>query len=211
MNTIETIMETKGTPTLKAIAAVFEVPSQRLYSVAKQPKEGEVYDAKVYNWDAIERFVTRRLDADKGLATLEDVITAALEKDKEFQASDGRRSANRGSASKETIEVDGKLVPVRKYKNFDAESGMKVCLKKDPAVYAIVMQTLTHTVLRAVNEDGTFASEAVRVISNSMLNMKGIGPSAIEEAVQKRFSGEYAVPADPDKAEPVAEATAEEQ
>ena len=45
MNITE-IMNTKGTPTLKAIAAVFDVPTQRIYSVAKQPKEGEVYDAK---------------------------------------------------------------------------------------------------------------------------------------------------------------------
>ena len=63
MNITE-IMEAKGTPTLKAIAAVFDIPTQRIYSVAKQPKEGEVYDAKVYNWDAITRFIERRLDAD---------------------------------------------------------------------------------------------------------------------------------------------------
>ena len=198
MSNLEKTMETMGTPTLKAIAAVFDTPAQRLYSVAKQPKEGEVYDAKVYNWEAIERFITRRLDADKGLATLEDVIAAAMEKDQEFQAADGRRSANRGSASKETIEVDGKQVPVRKYKNFEADSGKYVCLKKDANVYAIVMQTLTHTVLRPVNQDGTFASETVKVISNSMLNMKGVGPASIDEAVDKRFSGEYVVPADPD-------------
>ena len=65
-------------------------------------------------------------------------------------------------------------------------------------MYAIVMQTLTHTVLRPVNQDGTFASETVKVISNSMLNMKGVGPAGIDEAVDKRFSGEYVVPADPD-------------
>lgn len=198
MNKIESIMETLGTPTLKAIAAVLDVPSQRLYSVAKQPKEGEVYDAKVFNWDAIERFINRRLDADKGLATLEDVIAEAHKKDAEFQASDGRRSANRGSAAKETIEVDGKQVPVRKYKNFEADAGKYVCIKKDVNVYAIVMQTLTHTVLRPVNADGTFASETVKVISNSMLNMKGVGPAAIDESIAKRFSGEYEVPADPD-------------
>ena len=195
---ITEIMEQKGTPTLKAIAAVFDIPSQRIYSVAKQPKEGEVYDAKVYNWDAIERFITRRLDADKGLATVEDVIEAAMEKDAEFKESDGRRSANRGQSTKQMIEVDGKMVPVRKYKNFEMDSGKFVCLRKDANVYGIVMQTLTHTVLRPVNEDGTFASETVKVISNSMLNMRGAGPAALEEAVQKRFSGEYIVPVDPD-------------
>ena len=192
--TITEIMELKGTPTLKAIAAVFDVPTQRIYSVAKQPKEGEVYDAKVFNWDAIERFITRRLDAEKGLATIEDVIDAALVKDAELKEQDGRRSANRGEGKNEKITVDGKEVAVRKYKNFEMEADTYVCLRKDACVYKIVMQTLTHTVLRAVNADGTFASEAVKCISNSMLNMKGAGPASIEEAIQKRFSGEYVVP-----------------
>lgn len=197
MNITE-IMEAKGTPTLKAIAAVFDIPTQRIYSVAKQPKEGEVYDAKVYNWDAITRFIERRLDADKGLATLEDVIDAALAKDAEFKESDGRRTANRGQGTNQKIEVDGQMVAVRKYKNFEMSEGKPICLRKDANVYGIVMQTLTHTVLRPINEDGSFASETVKVISNSMLNMKGAGPASIDEAIQKRFSGEYVVPADPD-------------
>ena len=197
MNITE-IMEAKGTPTLKAIAAVFDIPTQRIYSVAKQPKEGEVYDAKVYNWDAITRFIERRLDADKGLATLEDVIDAALVKDAEFKESDGRRTANRGQSVNQKIEVDGQMVAVRKYKNFEMSEGKPICLRKDANVYGIVMQTLTHTVLRPIREDGSFASETVKVISNSMLNMKGAGPATIDEAIQKRFSGEYEVPADPD-------------
>ena len=199
MNITE-IMEAKGTPTLKAIAAVFDIPTQRIYSVAKQPKEGEVYDAKVYNWDAITRFIERRLDADKGLATLEDVIDAALVKDAEFKESDGRRTANRGQSVNQKIEVDGQMVAVRKYKNFEMSEGKPICLRKDANVYGIVMQTLTHTVLRPIKEDGSFASETVKVISNSMLNMKGAGPAAIEDAIAKRFSGEYVVPADPDAA-----------
>ena len=36
-NNIEQIMETMGQPTLKAIAAVFDLNPVRLYSVAKQP------------------------------------------------------------------------------------------------------------------------------------------------------------------------------
>ena len=194
------IMEAKGTPTLKAIAAVFGIPTQRIYSVAKQPKDGEVYDAKVYNWDAIERFINRRLDADKGLATLEDAIDAALIKDEELKQSDGRRTANRSTGVKQKIEVDGQLVAVRKYTNFEMSAGVPVCLRKDANVYAIVMQTLTHTVLRPINQDGSFASETVKVISNGMLNMKGTGPASIEDAIAKRFSGEYVVPADPDVA-----------
>ncbi len=194
MNELQTVMEVLGTPTLKAIAAVFDVPQQRLYSVAKQPKAGEIYDAKVYNWDAIQRFVNRRLDAEKGLATYEDVITAALVKDEEFKASDGRRGANRGLASKQTIEIDGKQIACRKYKNFEMDADKPVCLRHDANVYKIVMQTLTHTVLRPINQDGEFCSETVRVVSNIMINMKGAGPATLDEAIQKRFSGEYADP-----------------
>lgn len=200
-NNIEKIMEQKGMPTLKAIAAVFDLNPVRLYSVAKQPKEGVVYDAKVYNWDAIERFINRRLDADQGLATLEDVIDAALVKDEELKASDGRRSSNRGegSAWNAKIEVDGQMIAKRRFANFEKENGCLVTLKKDAEVYAIVLQTASHTVLRPVicaekNEDGEyfFKGNDIKVISNGMLNFKGTGPSALEASIEERFSGEYA-------------------
>lgn len=200
-NNIEQIMETMGQPTLKAIAAVFDLNPVRLYSVAKQPKEGVVYDAKVYNWDAIERFIMRRLDADKGLATLEDVIEAALKKDEELKANDGRRSSNRGegSAWNAKVEVDGQMVAKRRFANFEMENGCLVTLKKDAEVYAIVLQTASHTVLRPVicaekNEDGEyfFKGNDIKVISNGMLNMKGTGPSGLQASIEERFSGEYA-------------------
>lgn len=200
---IKEIMEVKGTPTLKAIAEVFNVPSQRIYSVAKQPKEGEVYDAKVYNWDAIERFITRRLNDE--LPDLDAVIDAALAVDVELKERDGRRSSNRGTPVVQKITVDGKEIPVRKYKNFEMDEGVYVCLRKDANVYKIVLQTLSHTCLRPVGPDGEFCSETVKVISNSMLNMKGAGPASVEDAIAKRFSGEYVVPADPDEAAPTAE------
>lgn len=200
---IKEIMEVKGTPTLKAIAEVFNVPSQRIYSVAKQPKEGEVYDAKVYNWDAIERFITRRLNDE--LPDLDAVIDAALAVDVELKERDGRRSSNRGTPVVQKITVDGKEIPVRKYKNFEMDAGVYVCLRKDANVYKIVLQTLSHTCLRPVGPDGEFCSETVKVISNSMLNMKGAGPASVEDAIAKRFSGEYVVPADPDEAAPTAE------
>ena len=199
-NNIEQIMEQKGMPTLKAIAAVFDLNPVRLYSVAKQPKEGVVYDAKVYNWDAIERFINRRLDADKGLATLEDVIDVALVKDEELKASDGRRSSNRGegSAWNAKIEVDGQMIAKRRFANFEKENGCLVTLKKDAEVYAIVLQTASHTVLRPVicaeKIDGeyVFKGNDIKVISNGMLNFKGTGPSALEASIEERFSGEYA-------------------
>lgn len=199
-NNIEQVMERMGQPSLKAIATVFDLNPVRLYSVAKQPKEGVVYDAKVYNWDAIERFINRRLDADKGLATLEDVIAVALVKDEELKASDGRRSANRGegSAWNAKIEVDGQMIATRRFTNFEMENGQMVTLKKDPEVYAIVLQTASHTVLRPLAEalvegaDPVFKGNDIKVISNGMLNFRGTGPSGLEASIKERFNGEYA-------------------
>ena len=198
MSNLEKIMEELGTPSLKAIAGVFNLNPVRLYSVAKQPQEGVVYDAKVFNWDAIERFVTRRLDAEQGLETLEDVIKQALIIDEELKQNDGRRAANRGTpGAGAKIEVDGKMIAKRRFASYEMENGQMVVLKKDPEVYAIVMQTLSHTVLRPLAEalvegvDPVFKGNDLKVISNGMLNMKGIGPSALEKAVAERFSGEY--------------------
>lgn len=195
-NNIEPLMAEMGTPSLKAIAGVFELNPVRIYSVAKQPKEGVMYDPHVYNWDAIERFVTRRLDPEKGLATLQDVITKALEIDKTLKETDGRRGANRGEgeAWNAKVEVDGVMVAKRRFANFDINANLPVVLKQDPEVYAIVLQTATHTVMRPLNSrDLTdFKGNSVKVISNGMMNMKGTPPSKLEAAVQKRFSGEYA-------------------
>lgn len=196
MSKLEQIMAEKGTPTLKAFAAVFDMKPMRFYSVAKQPKEGVVYDAKVFNWEAIERFITRRLDPEKGLATLEDVVDQALEADEELKKADGRRSGNHGegSAYGAKIEVDGKMVAKRRFSNFEKDSGKLIVLKKDPEVYAIVMQTASHTVIRPVNSAAPedFKGNDVKVISNGMLNHKGIGPSGLDAAIADRFSGEYA-------------------
>lgn len=199
-NNIEPIMAELGMPSLKAFAGVFELNPVRLYSVAKQPKEGVVYDAKVFNWDAIERFINRRLDADKGLATLQDVVKQALVIEEELKKNDGRRSGNRGegSAWNAKIEVDGKMIAKRRFESFEMSANQPIVLKKDPEVYTIVLQTASHTVLRPLAEaivegkQPVFKGNDVKVISNGMLNFKGIGPSGLEAAVQERFSGEYA-------------------
>ena len=49
-------------PTLKAVAAAMDIPYPRLSAVSKQPEEGMVYDRNAFNWFAISRFLTRRLD-----------------------------------------------------------------------------------------------------------------------------------------------------
>lgn len=194
-NQIEAIMAEKGVPTLKAIAAVFDLPPVRIYTVAKTPKEGEVYDAKVFNWDAIEKFVSRRLGQENTPATLEEFVDAALVKDTELKEMDGRRAANRGISSVKQIEVDGKMIAARRYTNHEmynsdgTETGNLVVLKKDENVYKIVYQTLSHTVLVPVADmSGTVASQDVKVISNTMLNMKGLGPVMTQQLISERLA-----------------------
>lgn len=196
---IEAIMQEKGEVTLKALAMVFNLPPQRIYSTAKQPKEGVVYDAKVYNWEAIERFLNRRLGQEGMPTTLEEVVERALEIDAQLKEADGRKSANRGTVAGEKIEVDGKMIPKRKYTNFEMldeegnETGNMIVLKKDPHVYKMVYQTRSHTVLVPVSDvNGTVAGDLVKVITNGMLNMKGFGPAGTAQGIEMRFSGEFA-------------------
>ena len=199
VTSIEAIMQEKGEVTLKAIAGVFNLPAVRLYAVAKTPKEGVVYDSHVYNWEAIEKFVNRRLGQEGFPATMEEVIDQALIIDAELKAADGRRSANKGTAGNKKIEVDGKMIPERKYSNYEMydaegnETGNLIVLKKDPNVYKMVYQTMSHTVLVPVSDvNGTIASQDVKVISNFMLNLRGFGPAATAQGIEMRFNGEFA-------------------
>ena len=77
-------------------------------------------------------------------------------------------------------------------------------------MYAIVLQTASHTVLRPVNSaDPTdFKGNDVKVISNGMLNFKGTGPSALEASIKERLSGEYAKKLADEAAKAAAEAAA---
>lgn len=185
MSNLEMIMAEKGTPSLKAIAMAVGVTPVRVYTVAKTAKEGEVYDPKVYNWDAIERFVTRRLTDD--MPTLDDVVAAALEKDNELKSSDGRRRAHTGAVNRK-IQANGKEYDARKYDYLEMTNNQYVVFKKEDVVYKIVYQTLTHTVLVPVNSDGSEASTELRVMSNFMLNLKAVVPADREQEINDRFN-----------------------
>ena len=169
-------------PTLKAIAAALDVPQQRLYSVAKQPKAGEVYDANVYNWDSIDRFVTRRLDPDKGLDTHEDVIRKAYEMDEVFKSNDGRR-ARRGTGAKASgISMEnGTVMPHRKY---DLHEGDIIALKSEklPHKYEVKLVTDTHVCVQRVG------STELNSYSNWTINQKFLvdTPEAIDDIMSER-------------------------
>lgn len=161
-------------PSLKAMASVFQVNPNRIYSVAKQPREGEIYDARVYNWDALERFVTKRLD---GGQTLDQFIDLAIAKDVELKTAD-RRTGTRTSAEDKFIKTSAGLMPVRK---FDLALGQKVLTKKDvDSVFEVVMMTDTHIVLQL---EGT---GELKVFANWTANSQIIAPSRFDEVMASR-------------------------
>ena len=155
------VMEGKAQPSLKAIADVFGVPQQRLYSVAKQPIAGEVYDARVYNWGAISKFIEKRIgkEGDK-FATMEEVYEAAVARDEELSLTDKRRGSH--GTSKSLIDLgDGKTMPARKK---EINVGDKVVLKGIEEELEVVYLTSTHAVLKF--------GETLNCLSNWTFNQK---------------------------------------
>ncbi len=187
------IQQNKGVPSLKSFAMAIDVKPQRLYAVAKTPQAGLVYDAKSYNWGALERFFARRL-LPEGPATLEELVDLAWEYHEEAALTNKRRGGKAPSNAKlpRFTGSKGKEVPVRKFKIFDQACpddtpGLNahpvlrqvLLLTKDTNVYAIVYQTKEYTLLRAVTPEGEFQDEAVKLISNQALNSKGYGPNIL--------------------------------
>lgn len=206
---IEQIMEKKGTPTLKALAHVHDLPPVRFYTVAKQPREGQVYDPRVYNWEAIQRFIERRFDAeDAKFKSLDEVIDAALKADEELKLQDGRRGGRSGGVKIETFEVEingeTKEIQKRKYPSLEQDAEQFVALKKDDNVYKIVYQTRTHTVLVPVDAKKQPVNDEIIVKSNLMLNLHAVPPTALEKEVKERFDAAAKAP----KAEPATETAA---
>ena len=191
-------MDENGTsqyPSLKAFAEALEVAPQRLYTVSKQPKEGEIYNANEYNWDAIERFVERRLDPDKGLNTIKDVVTKALEYDALNRSSDKRKIRRSGNAMQSSgyLAPNGSLIPPRK---FAAEVGDQIMLRRDeePIRYEIVMLSETSVVVQRVD------TPLLSAYSNWTANQHFVvGEDAMERVTAQRIAALNAIPATQDE------------
>lgn len=183
---------TNGTePSLKAIAMVMEIPTTRLYAMAKKPVPGQVYDPSVINWEVVNEYLTTKLEEETApFATMEDMVVAAVKKD-EWLA---ENHSVRVSTGNNMIEVDGGTMPKRKSAMFEmgGEQESYITFKRDPNVYKIVYQTAGYTVLRPVAADGEFCKEEVRVISNMTLNTKCVPPCNMKKSIEDRFSGAYA-------------------
>ena len=176
---------------LKAFALALDIPATRLYAIAKRPIIGQVYDPNAKTWDAINEFLTNKVTAaDATITSLEELVAVAVEKEK-WMAENATARVATGS---NLIDVDGGKMPKRKAAMFEmgGEQESLICFKHDPAVYKMVYQTLGYTAIRQVNEDGTFAKEEIRVVSNSTLNTKCVPPTIMAQAIADRFSGAYA-------------------
>lgn len=176
---------------LKAFALALDIPATRLYAIAKRPIIGQVYDPNAKNWDAINEFLCTKLSAPEAVyGSMEALVEAAAEKEKWME----QNATARVATGSNLIDVDGGKMPKRKTAMFEmgGEQESLLCFKHDPAVYKMVYQTLGYTAVREVNEDGTFAKEEVRVVSNSTLNTKCVPPTVMAQAIADRFSGAYA-------------------
>lgn len=175
---------------LKAFALALDIPATRLYAIAKRPIIGQVYDPNAKNWDAINEFLTNKVTAaDATITSLEELVAVAVEKEKWM----AENTTARVATGSNLIDVDGGKMPKRKAAMFDmgSEQESLICFKHDAGVYKMVYQTLGYTAIRQVNEDGTFAKEEIRVVSNSTLNTKCVPPTVMAQAIADRFSGAY--------------------
>lgn len=170
-------------PTLKAMAEVLGINPQRIYTVAKQPKEGEIYDARVYNWDAIQKFISKRLDEGQ---TYADFITLVIAKDEELKASD-RRSGRRVSDADRYVKCSSGLMPKRKY---EIEVGQKILLKKVDEIFEVVLASDTHVVLAP---EGT---TEYKVLANWTFNSQVIPPHRFDETLKARAEKKAAAEAE---------------
>ena len=193
MHILDAIREFNGGEeiSLKAFALALDIPATRLYAIAKRPIIGQVYDPNAKNWDAISEFLTNKVTAaDATITSLEELVAVAVEKEK-WMAENATARVATGS---NLIDVDGGKMPKRKAAMFEmgGEQESLICFKHDAGVYKMVYQTLGYTAIRQVNEDGTFAKEEIRVVSNSSLNTKCVPPTIMAQAIADRFSGAYA-------------------
>ena len=176
---------------LKAFALALDIPATRLYAIAKRPIIGQVYDPNAKNWNAINEFLTTKLTApDAVYANMEKLVAAAAEQAKWME----QNATARVATGSNLIDVDGGKMPKRKTVMFEmgSEQESLICFKHDKGVYKMVYQTLGYTAIREVNENGTFAKEEIRVVSNSTLNTKCVPPTVMAQAIADRFSGVYA-------------------
>lgn len=188
INILDAVAQNGGVqPSVRAIAAVFDVTPNAIYTRGKKAIPGQVYDPEVTNWDAISAYLESKMPEGEDMVSM---IAKANEKDEWFK----ENAPVRTPAGVSLIEVDGEKIAPRKSAMFEmgSEQESYLCFKHDEHVYKMVYQTLSFTAVRPVNENGSFASNELRVLSNATINTKCVSPMQMVAAIAERFSGEYA-------------------
>lgn len=171
------------TPSMQSLALVMGMPTTKLIAVAKEPIDGS--PATGINWTSLTTFCNQWIASPDNLycATMDDLIREALERDAKL--------GDKRGVSRNMVEVDGQFIQRRKASMFEMGDTNEslICLAGEQEVYKMVYQTLSFTVLRAVNPDGSFATEDVRALSNKTLNAKCVHPFRMKDEIAKRFGG----------------------
>lgn len=190
VNVLDAVAQNGGVqPSMRALAEVFNITTNALYTRGKKAIPGQIYDPEATNWDAISEYLNGKMPEGEDMVSM---IAKANEKDEWYKENAPSRA--RSSAGATLIEVDGEMIAPRKSSMFEmgGEQESLLCFKHDATVYKMVYQTMSFTVVRPVNEDGSFASNDLRVLSNATINTKCVPPMTLAAAIAERFSGEYA-------------------
>lgn len=147
-------------PSLKQLATVLDVQIERIRNVAKKPVVGQAYDPTAINWDAVDTFVTNRLER-TGYDTLEDVYAAALEVEV--------TTVTRSSGNKiEALDIEGSTTtPSRKC---ELVAGDTIIEKKTGAEYLVDYVNATIIVIKPFSLEGK--ETLSHAIGNRIFNNK---------------------------------------
>lgn len=168
--------EESGPFQLACMARALNVANSRVYSSAKTPIAGVAYNPDVYNWDALERFVLRRLAPNE---TMDEFVARVY-------GIQGEISTNRISNRNRRITVtdpDGteRVYPGRRF-SYEPQIGEILHFKDDTKEYKVCMVTPTHVVAAVEN------SPELVLLSNWTFNAKVILPEKTEAAAEEAVS-----------------------
>lgn len=127
---------------LSCMARALNIANQRVYVAAKTPIPGVLYDPKEYNWDALERFVLRRLDPNETMDEFVERVYGIQEELKNAPHPSGRdKRIHIPQADGSEVVYPGRRGDVA------VCEGAVLKLKDDPAVYTVALVSPTHVVL----------------------------------------------------------------
>ena len=145
-------------PSLKQLAVVLDIQVERIRNVAKKPIVGQAYDPKAINWDAVDAFITNRLER-TGYESLEAVYEAALEVEVAVRVA--------GGSSKVMLDIEGSTTtPARKV---ELAAGDTITEKATGEIFKVDYVNETIIVYSPISEEGkTTLSHAIgnRIFNN---------------------------------------------